>query len=217
MGTVASIYDLKPRFQAIWRPATNWLAAHGVTANQITLLAAVLSLVAGGFVAWRPTAPAALLGVPAVLFIRMALNAVDGMLAREHNMKSRLGAILNEIGDVVSDAGLYLPMALVLGVSAIGVTIVTILGIISEMAGVVAIQIGADRRYDGPLGKSDRAFVFGCLYFLLGIGVEPGRWLDFLWWILAALAAATIVNRSRRALVIAAAESPGNTDGGAAK
>jgi CDP-diacylglycerol--glycerol-3-phosphate 3-phosphatidyltransferase len=42
----------------------------------------------------------------------MALNAIDGMLAREHGQASRLGAVLNELGDVVADAGLYLPLAL---------------------------------------------------------------------------------------------------------
>jgi CDP-diacylglycerol--glycerol-3-phosphate 3-phosphatidyltransferase len=197
---VASIYDLKPRFQALLRPLTNWLAGHGVTANQVTLFAAALSLATGGLVAARPAWPAALLSVPAVLFVRMALNAVDGMLAREHDMKTRLGAVLNELGDVVSDAGLYLPLALVRGVSPIGVTLVTILGIISEMTGVVAVQIGADRRYDGPLGKSDRAFVFGCLYFLLGIGVEPGQWLNLVWSISALLAVVTVWNRARKAL-----------------
>ena len=33
------------------------------------------------------------------------------MLAREHDMKTRLGAILNELGDVLSDSALYLPLA----------------------------------------------------------------------------------------------------------
>ena len=42
----------------------------------------------------------------------MALNAIDGMLAREFNQKSRLGGYLNEITDVVSDAALYLPLLL---------------------------------------------------------------------------------------------------------
>lgn len=42
-------------------------------------------------------------------FIRMALNALDGMLARECNQQTRLGAILNETGDVISDIALYLP------------------------------------------------------------------------------------------------------------
>jgi CDP-diacylglycerol--glycerol-3-phosphate 3-phosphatidyltransferase len=174
-----------------------------VTANQVTLAAVALSLTTGTLVAADPASQSVLLSVPVVLFLRMALNAVDGMLAREHGMKTRLGAVLNEMGDVVSDTGLYLPLALVPGVSAIGVTLIVVLGIMGEMAGVVAIQIGADRRYDGPFGKSDRAFVFGCIFFLLGCGMEPGTWLNLLWWITGALAAATIINRSRRALEIA--------------
>jgi CDP-diacylglycerol--glycerol-3-phosphate 3-phosphatidyltransferase len=40
----------------------------------------------------------------------MALNAIDGMLAKEFALKSRLGAMLNELGDVFSDAALYLPL-----------------------------------------------------------------------------------------------------------
>lgn len=209
---MASIYDLKPRFQAFWRPATHWLAAWGVTANHVTLAAAVMSLAAGALVAAAPASRAVLLSVPVVLFVRMALNAVDGMLAREHDMKTRLGAVLNELGDVVSDAGLYLPLTLVPGVSAIGVTLVVVLGIVSEMAGVVAVQIGADRRYDGPLGKSDRAFAFGCIFFLLGCGIKPSTWLDIVWWIMGALSAVTIVNRSRRGLAIAANPPPDNTN-----
>jgi CDP-diacylglycerol--glycerol-3-phosphate 3-phosphatidyltransferase len=203
---------LKPRFQALLRPATCWLAGRGVTANQVTIAAVALSLATGALVAADPASRAVLLSVPIVLLLRMALNAVDGMLAREHGMKTRLGAVLNELGDVVSDAGLYLPLALVPGVSAIGVTLIVVLGIMSEMAGVVAVQIGADRRYDGPYGKSDRAFVFGCIFFLLGCGMEPGTWLNVLWWITGALAAATIINRSRRALEIAGSPPSGDTD-----
>ena len=44
----------------------------------------------------------------------MMLNALDGMLAREFDRPTPLGALLNEIGDLVSDAALYLPLALLL-------------------------------------------------------------------------------------------------------
>ena len=47
-----------------------------------------------------------LLLIPVVLVLRMALNAIDGMLAREHGMRTRLGALLNELGDVISDSAL---------------------------------------------------------------------------------------------------------------
>jgi CDP-diacylglycerol--glycerol-3-phosphate 3-phosphatidyltransferase len=197
---VASIYELKPRFQALLRPATNWLAAHGVTANQVTVAAAVLSLAVGGLVAAYAEFRGLLMLLPIVLFVRMALNAIDGMLAREHGMKSRLGAVLNELGDVIADAGLYLPLALVPGVRGWLVVVDVVLGIISEMAGVVAVQIGAERRYDGPLGKSDRAVVFSVIALLLGSGLKPGRWLDLVLAAVAITAVVTIVNRSRRAL-----------------
>jgi len=197
---MASVYDLKPRFQALLRPLVRTLAAAGVTANQVTLGATVLSLATGAAIYLRPAAPRLLLLVPIVLFLRMALNAVDGMLAREHAQGSRLGAVLNELGDVVSDAGLYLPFSLVPGLDPELVVLTVVLALIGEMTGVVAIQIGAERRYDGPMGKSDRAFWFGLLALLLGIGVAPGRWGNALLTLVALLGLITIFNRARRAL-----------------
>src|SRR5262244_2364032 len=105
-----SIYGLKPKFQALLRPIVNWFARIGVTANQVTIAALLLSLTAGHVIHFQHGGRSLLL-LPAVLFVRMALNAMDGMLAREHNQKTPLGAILNELGDVLSDAALYLPLA----------------------------------------------------------------------------------------------------------
>ena len=197
---MASIYDLKPKFQGLLRPLTRRLAAAEVTANQVTIAAAVLSVAVGAMIALWPVRNWPLLLLPVMLFVRMALNAIDGMLAREHDMQSKFGAILNELGDVVSDSALYLPVALVPGLSPALVVIITILAIIGEMTGIVAVQIGASRRYDGPLGKSDRAFAFGLLGLLLGCGVPRGDWLTVFLAGLAVLAALTIVNRAWHAL-----------------
>ena len=195
-----SIYDLKPAFQNILRPITVWLADIGVTANQVTVAAMLLSLAAGAVVFFQPGKHQALLLIPVVLFIRMALNAIDGMLAREFSMKSHLGAILNELGDVISDAALYLPLALVPGFSADLVVVVVILAIVSEMTGVVAVQTGAQRQYKGPMGKSDRAFVFGLMALLTGLEVPPAPWVPAVLWLTVLLLLVTIVNRARCAL-----------------
>ncbi len=197
---MATIYDLKPRFQALLRPVCGALARAGVTANQVTVAAALLSAAGGAAILWLPEARWPLLALPAVLFLRMALNAIDGMLAREHDMKSRLGAVLNELGDVVADAMLYLPLAAVPGVPGWLVAGLVMAGILVEMTGVVGIQIGASRRYDGPVGKSDRAFIFGLLAFLLGIGIGAGVWVDILLGLALALSGITVVNRARNAL-----------------
>jgi CDP-diacylglycerol--glycerol-3-phosphate 3-phosphatidyltransferase len=195
-----SIYDLKPRFQALLRPLVKSLARAGVTANHVTIAALIVSFLVGSLIAVQPEAKWPLLLMPLALFFRMALNAIDGMLAREHAMKSSLGAILNEIGDVLSDTALYLPLGLVPGVNAIWILVATILAIVSEMTGVIAVQIGAHRRYDGPMGKSDRAFVFGLLCLLLGVGVKSDYWVDALLGLTVFLLVVTIFNRARRAL-----------------
>ena len=195
-----SIYDLKPRFQRLLRPLVERLAAAGVTPNQVTVAAILLSIATGAAIAAWPAARWPLLLLPLVLLVRMALNAIDGLLAREHALRSRLGAILNELGDVVSDAALYLPLALVPGVGAAAVVMVVVLSVVSEMAGVVAVQVGATRRYDGPMGKSDRAFWLGALALAVGIGIDPAGWAEAALWAIAALLVVTTVNRSRRAL-----------------
>ena len=198
--TMPSVYDLKPRFQALLRPGVARLAAVGVTANQVTLAAVVLSIGGGGLIAWRPFETWPLLLLPLILFLRMGLNAVDGMLAREFGQQSKLGAILNELGDVVSDVALYLPLAWVPFVWVPLIEGVVVLAVISEMAGVVAVQIGAKRQYQGPMGKSDRAFWFGALGLVLGLGVAPGDWINVVLGVMLALLVFTIVNRARAAL-----------------
>jgi CDP-diacylglycerol--glycerol-3-phosphate 3-phosphatidyltransferase len=174
---MASIYDIKPAFQNLLRPITRALFAAGVTANQVTVTAALLSIAVGACIALSPTARWPLLVLPAFLFVRMALNAIDGMLAREHGQKSRLGAVLNEVSDVIADTALYLPLALVPGFNARLVVVAAALAIVTELTGLVGLQIGATRRYDGPMGKSDRAFVFGLFALLAGLRVPLAPWL----------------------------------------
>jgi CDP-diacylglycerol--glycerol-3-phosphate 3-phosphatidyltransferase len=205
---VPTIYDLKPRFQARLRPLADSLAKAGVTANGVTLAALGLSLAQGAWLALLPDSRLPFLLLPVTLFLRMALNAIDGMMAREHGMASPAGAVLNELGDVISDAALYLPFALVAGIDATLVVLLVIAAIIGEMAGALGPLLGGARRYDGPLGKSDRAFAFGLLAFLIGIGIAPGAWSTVYLVILLGLAAFTIVNRARGIVAGAKASTP---------
>ncbi len=195
-----SIYDLKPAFQRLLRPAARGLVAAGATPNQITTVALALSAAVGALILWRPTAQIPLLLLPPALLLRMALNALDGMMAREHAMRTRAGAFFNELGDVLADAALYLPLAAVPGVRPGLVVPAVVLAGATEMAGVVAVLIGASRRYDGPMGKSDRAFVFGGLGLLLGLGVSPGPWLDVVLGAVLVLLVLTVINRTRKAV-----------------
>jgi CDP-diacylglycerol---glycerol-3-phosphate 3-phosphatidyltransferase len=76
-----SIYQLKPKFQALLRPSVRACANAGITANQVTVAACVISVVLGVML-WRNAEHRTwFLLIPLWLFLRMALNAVDGMLA----------------------------------------------------------------------------------------------------------------------------------------
>jgi phosphatidylglycerophosphate synthase len=197
---MASIYDLKSGFQDLLRPIVRRLARMGISANAVTIMAAVLSLAVAAMIMIWPGSRWPLFLMSVWMILRMSLNAIDGMLAREHDMKSPLGAILNEMGDVVSDAALFLALASVPGVPLWPIVIFALLAILSEMMGVVAVQIGASRRYDGPLGKSDRAFSIGLLVLAIASGVRVGSWVH--WYLLVnnVLLGWTTINRARKAL-----------------
>ena len=201
---MASIYNIKPAFQGLLRPAVRTLAHLRVTPNQVTLVALVMSLAMGGWLFLAASKVLPLLLVGPFLIIRMALNAIDGMLAREHDMQTKLGGVLNEIGDVVADAGLYLPLAFVSGFSGVWIVFMVVLSIVSEMAGVIMLVHGASRRYDGPMGKSDRAFVLGATCLALGLGAPIQEYVIYLLWVVNILLVITIVNRVRQGLKEAA-------------
>ena len=193
-----TIYDLKPRFQALLRPTVNFLAKKNITPNQVTMFAMLLSIVVGLIIAFTQGAKWILLFVPLFMFLRMALNAIDGLLAKEHDMKTKRGAMFNEMSDVIADVALFLPFALIVGINPIYVVFFTIVGVFNEMAGVVAQTLNGERRYDGPMGKSDRVFVVGFISLLLGLGVEAGLWVDGLFILATLLAVLSTYNRAIR-------------------
>ena len=195
-----SIYDLKPKFQNLLRPLVIKLEQRGVTANQVTLTACAISVVLGLILTALSGYHWLFILIPIWLFVRMALNAIDGMLAREFNQKSRLGGYLNEITDVVSDAALYLPFAFVYPFDGLQIGLIIWLSALTEFCGVLGQVQGKTRRYDGPLGKSDRAFLFGVLGLVYVFVPTLPDFLYWLLWVATILLIATCVKRVKSGL-----------------
>jgi len=192
-----TVYQLKPRFQAALRPLVRRLPAVGITANMVTIAALAGSLVTGAVIASLSRQRSIFLLMPIWLLVRMALNAIDGMLARECNQESVLGAYLNELGDVVSDAALYAPFALVLPFDVAGVAALIVLSTLTEFAGALGPAMGASRRYDGPLGKSDRAVLFGALGVWVATAGSLPNWMWCAVPVVSILLLVTTINRIR--------------------
>ncbi|PKG35533.1 alpha/beta fold hydrolase [Psychrobacter sp. Sarcosine-3u-12] len=181
-----SLYQLKSQFQDQLRPISDALVEQKVTANQVTVSAILLSL-GTAYVIAKPAQnqPRLWLLLPSSLFVRMALNAIDGMMAREHGQASKLGAVLNEVGDIVADTALIASLAPHVANDNAQASTVNLPNRISihqpHIVGLIVLSIGTEllaiisnkslnvRANQGPLGKSDRAFVLGVLGTVMAI------------------------------------------------
>lgn len=195
-----SIYDLKPKFQNLLRPTVVKLERKGVTANQVTLAACGISVILGLFLTALSAVHWLFILIPIWLFVRMALNAIDGMLAREFQQKSRLGGYLNEITDVVSDAALYLPFAFIAPFDPLVIGLIIWLAALTEFCGVLGQVQGQTRRYDGPFGKSDRALSFGFFGLLYTFMPILPSWFYGLAWSVVLMLMLTCVKRVKSGL-----------------
>jgi len=101
---------------------------------------------------------------------------------------------------LVSDAGLYLPLGVALqplGVSTRALVVFAFAAFLAEFAGVLGPHLGAPRRYDGPMGKSDRAIGIAILLVLLALGVPGGAWVVAVIAVMTILALWTALRRAK--------------------
>ena len=162
-----SVYKLKPKFQKLLQPLLLLLKRMGVSPNHITVFTIVFSIIIGYILFLGIQDRFWFLIVSVGLLLRMMLNALDGMMAKQFNLQSKLGEILNEIGDVISDIAIYFPFIYFESIKSEYVIIFIFLSIINEFCGVLAKLISGTRRYDGPMGKSDRAFLVGVICIII--------------------------------------------------
>lgn len=174
-----SVYKIKPKFQKLLLPLLLLLRKIGVTPNHITVFSIIFSFFLGFLLLNAAENNFLYLLVALGLLLRMALNALDGMMAKNYNLQSKSGEVLNEIGDIFSDVAIYFPLLYFESLRFEYVVIFIILSIINEFCGVLAKIISGERRYDGPMGKSDRALFIGLLCIFLFFTIEVYHFLNY--------------------------------------
>jgi CDP-diacylglycerol--glycerol-3-phosphate 3-phosphatidyltransferase len=195
-----SVYQLKPKFQALLQPLLLRLRKWGVSPNLLTLLGILLSLAMGIYALYGDRTIALIL-MPIVLLLRMVLNALDGMMARQYNLQSKMGALLNEIGDVVSDIVLYYPLYLLFTMDQLWIMCFLLLSVLNEFSGLLGQALGGARRYDGPMGKSDRALIVGVLSLLFLCKAPIIGYLTWIWLAVFGLLIWSTLKRLRNAVL----------------
>jgi CDP-diacylglycerol--glycerol-3-phosphate 3-phosphatidyltransferase len=153
------LYAAKPWFVRRLARIEDLLVKHDVTADELTVAAFVVSICCGGFLALGGVLEQPLLWliVPPLGLVRLALNALDGSIARRMGSGRPFGIVMNEVGDRLSDVALLAPLALVVEpVLALGALVLTLLASVTGLLGASVIGV---RLSNGPMGKADRVAV----------------------------------------------------------
>jgi len=175
-----SVYKLKPKFQQLLNPILILFRRIGISPNHITVFSVLFSVFIGYILLLAQENSLFYLFVALGLLFRMMLNALDGMMAKKYNLQSKTGEVLNEVGDILSDIAIYFPFIYFEGITLEYVIGFLLLSVINEFCGVLAKIISGERRYDGPMGKSDRALLVGLICIALFFSDSILRYIDYL-------------------------------------
>ncbi len=202
------IYDIKPWFRQQLQPLIKLL--WNVHPDVLTWMAVVLSIVAGVLLYMSFWTPWLAFVVIPLLFLRLALNALDGLLAQQTGKARVAGEVLNEMTDRVADVAIFLGLTMCpLTDKFIGfVSIICI--VMVSYTGILGKAVGAERVYSGVLGKADRMIYLMVVCLVYGLypdygllGYSTYSWLLI---IFIPLACITILQRLLRILSLVSKE-----------
>lgn len=164
------MYGIKPWFQKQLQPLVKVL--WNVHPDVLTWGALGVSLIASAvFYSAYEQPKLAFLAVP-LLLLRLALNALDGMLAKQTGKARAAGEVINELSDRLSDVAIFLSFAFWPEVKVHLVLLAIIAMLIVSYVGVLGKAVGAEREYGGLLGKADRMILLMVAAVIYGIAPD---------------------------------------------
>jgi len=186
---------IRDKGEPLLKPLAAQLNKKNITPNQITLATLVGSLVTGLFLFLTQYSFKWLYILPIWVIVRIALNVIDGVMARDFDQVTYEGAVLNETEYVLSDLFLYLPLMALDKIAAWTILIFLVAVFATEFCGVLMQALGAGRQNQGPMGKFDRAICIGILGLVTAL--VPGFivFWNFLFIVGIALCVITCKNR----------------------
>jgi phosphatidylglycerophosphate synthase len=154
--TPQGLYRLKPISQRLVAPIAGWLVRRGAHPDLVTLSAVPVAIVGGFSLAASPQAPWLLLLVPVLAAIRLGLNLLDGMVARQSGRAHPMGEMWNELGDRVADASFIGGLAWVPAVGPFLGSAAVVAALLASYVGITSRAAGARRQYGGVMSKPGR-------------------------------------------------------------
>ena len=176
-----NLYATKAAANARLTPVVDRLAAAGVTPDQVTLAAIPVALLGGACLLASPTVPALLLVVPLLAIVRIALNLIDGNMARRTGRIHPRGELYNELGDRLADTAFLAPVAFLPGASPEIVLLGVLAGVLASYVGITTRAAGGERIYRGILSKPGRMalLVVCCTWAFVAGPDDSAPWAAF--------------------------------------
>lgn len=153
------LYSVKPWFLRRLRRIEDVLVERRVSPDTLTIAAVVVSIAAGAAVAaggaleeplwWLLVLPLGL--------VRLALNALDGAVARRTGVGRPFGEVVNEMGDRLADVASIAPLAFVVE-PALAFAALTC-ALLASAAGCAGRAVTGQRATGGVMAKADRVAV----------------------------------------------------------
>jgi CDP-diacylglycerol--glycerol-3-phosphate 3-phosphatidyltransferase len=150
------IYQIKPRFQRSLQGVEALLVRRRVHPDYLTIAAFVLSALGGVALYGSWWAHWLLLLIVPVALGRTALNALDGLVARDTGLARPWGEVLNEFCDRLADVALFAGVALAPGSQPSLGAVVVVVMLLSSYLAILSKAAGGRRQYAGVMGKADR-------------------------------------------------------------
>jgi len=153
------IYKVKAQFQRVLNPVKNIFIKLKISPTAINVWAVVFSILMGLAFFYSSQYRLLLIAVPFLAFLRIAYNALDGMVARETKAKNqKWGEVLNESLDRLSDICVFVGLAFTSYMNFQLVAVCLIVTLFSSYLGIVSKAAGGKRMYSALMGKADRMF-----------------------------------------------------------
>lgn len=154
------------------RRTAAWMAAKNVSPNFISILSIVFAGVSllAFFLAYRAGQPDIWMMLLAIVGIqgRLIMNLLDGMVAVEHNKKSAVGGIFNEVPDRVSDTLTLFGVGLMAKTMPYGMDLAYLaiaLSIATAYIRTLGASLSCGHHFLGPMAKQHRMALIsaGCI------------------------------------------------------
>lgn len=159
--------------------AAGALARAGVSANAISVVGMIACTLAGGAL-WAtsqwPDWARWLYGLAAALIqLRLICNMLDGMVAIERGMQSKVGELYNEVPDRISDGATLIGLGYAAGSSPTLGMMAALLAVMTAYIRSMAKVAGAPQDFRGPMAKQQRMALVTVLCVFLAIA--PAAWI----------------------------------------